>query len=855
MKNTKGEITVFLTLILTLILALVGTMIEITRVNIAKVFAERALITAMDSSFAAFHEPISSDYHLMLLDMGYQTGELNEQKAIDELIYFMEFTFSPNKDLESLILNSTISNLDLYKITTKDLTMGNKAFITDYEGELFMNQVMGYMKYRINGNLIEGILKKISLLDKNKVAAEILSKKLIVEEELVELDQCTMELMEIVEGIKFNKKGIEVKSNGLIKTEEIFVKKLSVQGNGMNNVGINQEVVYESLKNEYVNPNIYIDQIINSAITIQEGEVRKSELNYEYIKLDEEIRKLLVQETEMKGGKEIVKEDSIVKEGELESKKSSIEEKKDKIIKQVESIDKKKKEFLQNIKLLQQEFEELIAKVLPKNKEAISIIEKYNEKQKVLSSQVGQLKTFLDNRKGEIEDDFYNSIQSDIIRMRGSINNVGGDTESGSTKINIDYLKTCLEANNKLLTNIESLNTIDLSEDATELINLQAVCSRIKSQINNYYIKELRFDYGNLKIEPNIENPIEYFSELIKNDVMELIVDDVNKLSKSQLSETELPSQAKKHKNDQEMINNLQRDESLKNALSDANESGYSSEITNSFSSFTSQGEPVSTKDGIGKDFMELILLHEYIANHFNQYLKEEDKKINNKETALEYEQEYIIIGNEKDRNNLEGVVLRMLTIRTISNFIYLLSDRQRSDEAFITATALVGITGLAPLIHLTKALILMVWAYEEALIDTSGILKGKSVPLIKNKTNFILNYNELLCVNKAFIKGKVELLKEENGGINEFEYKDYIKMFLMSMDKKVKLYRCMDLIQENMNNRYKDKLRLKNCAFGFSVNAKFNIEAKFIKLPLIQKTVKFNDENFEYNIERAYSY
>ena len=60
----EGTITVFLSLILLLILSLLFTMIEGARVNTAKVFAERALTAAMDSTLAEYYGPLWEEYHI-----------------------------------------------------------------------------------------------------------------------------------------------------------------------------------------------------------------------------------------------------------------------------------------------------------------------------------------------------------------------------------------------------------------------------------------------------------------------------------------------------------------------------------------------------------------------------------------------------------------------------------------------------------------------------------------------------------------------------------------------------------------------------------------------------------------------
>ena len=69
-KKKDGSITVFLTLILLLILSLIMTILEGARISVAQVFAERALITSMDSLLAEYYRPLFDEYHIFALDLG-----------------------------------------------------------------------------------------------------------------------------------------------------------------------------------------------------------------------------------------------------------------------------------------------------------------------------------------------------------------------------------------------------------------------------------------------------------------------------------------------------------------------------------------------------------------------------------------------------------------------------------------------------------------------------------------------------------------------------------------------------------------------------------------------------------------
>jgi hypothetical protein len=116
------------------------------------------------------------------------------------------------------------------------------------------------------------------------------------------------------------------------------------------------------------------------------------------------------------------------------------------------------------------------------------------------------------------------------------------------------------------------------------------------------------------------------------------------------------------------------------------------------------------------------LLVNEYTGKFFRNFRTELETK---KEEigisgngGLAYEMEYIIGGKDTDEENLVAVVNRLLAVREGLNFVYLLSDGQKREEARSLAMMVTGVTGLAPLVLLTTFFILSLWALGEALMD-----------------------------------------------------------------------------------------------------------------------------------------
>ena len=82
-----------------------------------------------------------------------------------------------------------------------------------------------------------------------------------------------------------------------------------------------------------------------------------------------------------------------------------------------------------------------------------------------------------------------------------------------------------------------------------------------------------------------------------------------------------------------------------------------------------------------------------YAASHFGRFGKEREN------TVLAYETEYILGGRKSDEENLRVAAEKLLELRSGMNFLYLLTDKEKQAEAELLAAALVGFTGIYPLV------------------------------------------------------------------------------------------------------------------------------------------------------------
>lgn len=199
----------------------------------------------------------------------------------------------------------------------------------------------------------------------------------------------------------------------------------------------------------------------------------------------------------------------------------------------------------------------------------------------------------------------------------------------------------------------------------------------------------------------------------------------------------------------------------------------------------------------------EQIVFDLYLKDQFSHFRNQQE---NNVSGCLNYEIEYLICGKAGDKENLSGVLEKIIWMREGINFVYLLTDNAKMAEAEALATALVGYTGILPLVTAMKFAILAVWAYGESLLEVRVLLTGGKVDFIKNKNNWTLELSQLANV-AAIIKGNAK--GDEQG----LAYEEYLWILLSASSTKNKCYRSMDLIEKKIQGITNvNSFRMDNC-------------------------------------------
>ncbi len=831
----SGVITVYLALILLLILSLICAIIEGARISTAKVYAKRALSTAMDSVWAEYYGPLWEEYHIFGYDAG--TGSMSERAAgIEEkLTEYMSYTFDPGFGMESV---NDSAEMELYDIKTASVSVTEQTRLMDYNGKLLINEAVEYMKYHELGDDMALLLDKLSLLEKPKKVSYVYEKKLSAEEELSKADKNILRLMELLDGIETTKKGIRFDSGGKLISKEYFAKKLCLNPVTMESVGINHKMVFDAVKENYINPAEIVTRFESKAEELNSLENQIASLQEEASATMGSLSKLQVQQQTVEHAISSKKE---------KQQNDALKEEREELQNHLEELQGQIEEYREKIRQVRSEAEAELISLEYILQELLPITEEAIEESGAIKENTAKAAAFIEAFEesiNEYEDDLNEETRKSFMDTLSQMKRYTSDCEGDE---NYNKLSDILKHNHAILLNSkESIHSALEYFQKKDVAAARAEISQALSQLQNYHIKELSLDYSGLVVnKEKYQNPIEEIGKLIENGITGLVVDP-EQISDKKIKESQLPS----------IEAALQEDTSnyiskIKAFFADWMEGGDKKEMTSLFLDFSNTDTIESgMEEGISL-VLEHLLYQEYLKEHFTRYQVKEGAIIDRKPSALDYEQEYLLIGNSSAKENLSSVIARIVFIRMMLNFVTLIGDKTRCEEAKLAATAMVGFSGLPILISITQAVLLLVWSFTESLVDTCALLNDKEVPVLKQK--FLLQLPEMFLMNRSFLKSKAETYTESEQLC--LSYGDYLRLFLLTKEKEDLACRSMDVIQENLRIRYEESFTFQNCLYGFSAETDSMAGSRFLAIPIVRRGISHNISGFTFRSTSAYCY
>jgi len=760
--NNKGSASVFLVFLFATLMGAVTVLLECSRYKGIESYAEDVTGAAAQSVMGEYYRPLYEEYHLLFL--AYEDAAYAKKHIEDEAKKYMLYSLNPLQGIEEVSVKKKGFPFILPKL--EEIEADSIVYATEGRGEIFEEEAVNYMKYRSVGKALQRLKGGLGSIKSLQSSAKILKNKMECEEKIQEAAWSKVELMRLIDGV--NVTGI-TDGNAKIRAEDAFVKMFVIGPPSQEQVGIVNDEVWKKVKRKYVN----VENLLR-------------EINEE----GKEILKLQEQEGVLEREWQALKAKKIQNKEETNKKKEY-----DELEKKIGEVKKVIEERLSKEKEDCRRFSETLKKAERKTEEALKEIKNIKAGEKQVSEALNKYKTILMESKGKIESGLYNGLSDDLNEMNHAI----GKSEDD---MNYEEIEKQLKINLKILNAMHGYDNFTVTTQSNSLKLAQSLAVSYLDLVQEYKVNFIRFRYGEIT-KNAVKNPISSLKELVSSGIANLVLPEGEELSARALDERNIifPDEVRAGKN------------ILKDIMSNLNKTKRGSEIFNLFADNQGSVNLESVTDAISMLF--------YKQEHFCNFLERKEQS----ERCLFYEMEYILNGYEKDSDNMEASINKLMMCKTIGNFISIMMDSKKKGMAKETAVLIAGVTGIEPLIYVTQTLILLTWAFEEALVDVAAILQDKQVSVIKGGSEFLIAYSELVTLNRQRVQEKAKQIKEQvKGGMS---YEEYLGALLLFNGEKSNL-RCMNLINGNMRLCHDKEFSLEKCVYRFKLNAIMGAQRKF---------------------------
>lgn len=766
-KESKGVITVFTALSMLIIISLLLCLVQSCAVSVGKNMSNQAHVEAQRALMSNYCKEIYDNYHIFMMDGGYSKEKLNE----DNIISWLEYYVSPSVNPALVYKNKSYSAINVTGFEYDKISDIRYRFITDNDGELFIDQAVQYMKYQVGESFAKDYVKKFTIFKSGSELAQVIKKKQEIFQKSANMSDDIMKLMMLIDGVSQKSGEVVYSSNGRIVIAEDYAKKVVQSASCKEDIGINNEGLFVKIKNQ--------SYVISEALEliIEDFEDYKDDVNDEL-------------KDNIKTDKKICKSDT-------------------------------------------GDFVKAVKGALKSSKSAIELIDKICKDKNAYNQGKDEFNTYLKGKKDKLPENIYDGL---FVK----------DDENEDILRELPAIKDRLQKNIPVLERLSVISAFSYESKIDVIDKNLATLNELLYDCGDYTVQDISFDYKGLEVKKPKESYLAAMKEVLSDGIIKLIIDD-DVISKKKLKEKALPSGGKAD---------------TSNSISSDIVSGAGGTVGESIgfigNVISRVGEGVSAISSVlrmssGK-MLDRVLFSEYVNRSFNMYNRDGlivNGKLNH---ALDYEKEYILSGNRTDAANIKVMINRILGIRILFNMITLMTDGALNSEARKAASLLFGFTGVPAIVEIAKIIIQVIWAFEESLVDACALVKGYLVPVYKEASQIKIRLENIPLISKSLIRKKAETYK---GGkcVAGMSYDTYLDLFLLGMDRKTMAYRCMDLIQSNINLTYGTSIRMKNMIHGIESKISFRFPLKYMTFRLNRDVITSSFEDREYQSVAAYSY
>lgn len=235
-------------------------------------------------------------------------------------------------------------------------------------------------------------------------------------------------------------------------------------------------------------------------------------------------------------------------------------------------------------------------------------------------------------------------------------------------------------------------------------------------------------------------------------------------------------------------------------------------------------------------DWYDRILLQQYFLTYMSNYREE-------KNHGMSYELEYLLGGKASDVENMKAVVNQLLGIREAANFLYLINNPIKVEQAYLLAVGIAGISVSPMIVEIVKMAVLSAWAFAESILDIRTLLTGGKIAILKSDSTWTMDLDYISTIGEDYTKAK-----NCKDGLC---YKDYLGILLMFQQENEVAKRGMDVQELTLREKYEsEEICLDEWIVDVELGVTYEYEPVFFS---IESMLPF--WNYEIYVREQYEY
>lgn len=778
----EGVITAFFALVLLLVIAMFLCLAESARLSACNRIGQSILRFGTKSLLGSYDLSLYENYHIFGRSMGEE--DKAKKELSQELSWYMQQNLSGNS-----WLSMRADKPEITEIST----------LTKENGAMFYAQAIQYEKYREVKEFADWIISAVQETKKAEKVGVLIQKSLEAGEGAAKAEATLTELLGCLDGFVVEDGALVRSLFGRIKTVENFSKKLVPHGAGEWILAGSSEL-YAAQKKNYIDPVRELEAIIETQKRI--GSLEES---ISYMQKQYELLYWNSQNTEQENTK-------AGEEGEENNQREEIAERIRQLSESISAMESERSASQNILKTQLSDVREKIKGARDSSQKALELLSRLEIERDLAKEELTAYGAELSEFAGEVPDAIYQELtrqNNDILTNFSNKNSIG-------ILKDIEGMRKALE-NNLIL--FDATLTCISNVEAHSFDGVQVISGITAAAANllSLNLDELVLDYGKVTV-PERNNPYPKLAKkFFKYGILSLVAAKEEELSKGRIPGKHLPS----------ALYTKERESSKK--FSFRKLLGADKEDAFSFSFGDTDGFLTKAAGEVTEEYLYLS----YLKRHFAAFADENDLSASAEEVqGLLYQLEYIIAGEESDRDNLSEIATKIFLVRFAVNLAVIFASHESRAEIKTAAVTAVGFTGIGALILFAELLIGMIWAAECALTEVGGLFLSGEVPFFPTAKSLAVPFQELSRVSKDFWQQSAEkYTKSKAGGILK-NYREYLYLFLILEDRELRTMRTMDVIQQAMQLKYDKDFLMQNCIYSLETKAEITIPYLF--LPVI---------------------